>query len=66
MDERTESAAVLALEDENRRLREALEWAVEEMQTGNSRWFESSEPGERYYDWFARELRTRAGLPGTT
>jgi hypothetical protein len=34
-----------ALKEENRRLKEALEWAAEEMQTGTSRWFESSEPG---------------------
>ncbi|MEW6718948.1 MAG: hypothetical protein AB1346_00705 [Thermodesulfobacteriota bacterium] len=53
-----------ALKDENRRLKEALEWAAEEMQVGNTRWYESSEPGEKYYDWFVRELRLRAGIEG--
>jgi len=59
MDEAT-AAEIQALKEENRRLKEALEWAAEEMQTGTSRWFESSEPGEKYYDWFVRELRRRA------
>lgn len=53
---------IQALKEENRRLREALEWAAHEMQVGGSRWSESCEPGERYYDWFVRVLRDRAGL----
>ncbi len=59
MDE-ANATAMQALKEENRRLKEALEWATEEMQTGTSRWFETSQPGEKYYDWFVRELRRRA------
>jgi hypothetical protein len=54
---------VRAMKDENLRLKEAVEWAVHEMVHGDSRWFETSEPGEKYYDWFVRELRGRAGMP---
>lgn len=53
-------ARLQALEEENGRLKGALEWAADEMQNGNGRWFETSEPGEKYYDWFVRELRRRA------
>lgn len=50
------------LKNENARLKEALEWAADEMLNGTNRWFETSRPGERYYDWFVRELRYRAGV----
>jgi len=53
---------IRAMKDTNVRLRQAVEWATEEMQNGNNRWFETSRPGEKYYDWFVRELLVRAGL----
>ena len=55
---------IQALKDENERLKEAVEWAAAEMLTGDNRWFETSRPGEKYYDWFVRELRFRAGMEG--
>jgi len=55
---------IQALKDENERLKEAVEWAAAEMLTGDNRWFETSRPGEKYYDWFVRELRLRAGMEG--
>jgi len=42
-----------------------VEWAAAEMLTGDNRWFETSRPGEKYYDWFVRELRLRAGMEGS-
>jgi len=56
---------IQALKDENERLKEAVEWAAAEMLTGDNRWFETSRPGEKYYDWFVRELRLRAGMEGS-
>jgi hypothetical protein len=53
------------MKDENQRLKEAVEWAAVEMLNGNNRWFETSQPGEKYYDWFVRELRRRAGMEGS-
>jgi hypothetical protein len=53
---------IQAMKDTNARLRKAVEWASEEMRNGNNRWFETSRPGEKYYDWFVRELLARAGL----
>jgi hypothetical protein len=55
---------IQTLKDENERLKGAMEWAAAEMLNGNNRWFETSRPGEKYYDWFARELRFRAGIEG--
>lgn len=55
---------IQALKDENERLKEAVEWAAAEMRNGDNRWFETSRPGEKYYDWFVRELRFRAGMEG--
>ena len=55
---------VRAMKEENQRLREAIEWAASEMVNGDNRWFETSQPGEKYYDWFVRELRFRAGMEG--
>lgn len=63
MDEAT-AAAMEELKEENRRLKEALEWAAHEMVNGDGRWFENSEPGEKYYDWFVREMRRRAKAGG--
>jgi hypothetical protein len=56
---------IQTMKDENQRLKEAVEWAAVEMLNGNNRWFETSQPGEKYYDWFVRELRRRAGMEGS-
>jgi len=53
---------IRAMKDANARLRTAVEWASDEMRNGNNRWFETSRPGEKYYDWFVRELLIKAGL----